>query len=109
MKKFVSLATVSIAAATLAACGSPSADGDYTGTVSNEGITVQMDMSINGDVCQFSMTAPIIGEMPMSCQIDQSTNTITLDGDSIGYSINGKNFVFESFEGEEEVVLEKIG
>lgn len=100
---------ISIAATlSLTACAGADINGDYTGTVNEEGITAQMDLTIADDVCQFSMTVPIVGEMPYSCEIDQSNNVIVLDGEEINYTVDGDSIVMETLEDEEDVVLKKV-
>lgn len=97
-----------LAALSLTACAGADINGDYTGTINEDGITAQMDLTIADDVCQFSMTAPIVGEMPYSCEIDQSNNVIILDGEEINYTVDGDSVVFETLEDEEDVVLKKV-
>lgn len=108
MKKTASLLTASLATLSLTACAGADINGDYTGTVTEDGITAQMDLTVADDVCQFSMTAPIVGEMPYSCEIDKSNNVIILDGEEINYTVDGDSIVMETLEDEEDVVLKKI-
>lgn len=108
MKKIIAFASLLLAGSTLAACASDTLDGEYTGTATNEGITFQIDLTVNGDTCQFITTAPILGEVPSECSIDQDAKTITLDGEEGGYTVDGDTVTIGAMNTDEDIVLKKI-
>lgn len=107
MKKIASLATLLLAAATLTACGADTLDGDYTGTTETEGITMQVDLTVKDNSCQLSVTAPILGEVPYECAIDQDSKTIAIDGEPTEYTVDG-NTITLPLDDEHVVDLQKI-
>lgn len=113
MKKNAIIAAALIAGATtLTACGA-SLDGTYTGTSDmGEGMTAQWDLTIDGDTCTMTGTAPIVGAIPMECAV-QDDETLLIDGEPVAISRDGDTLRLadpsgEDADGEEDIVLNKV-
>lgn len=110
MKKKTIIAAALIAgASTLTACGA-SLDGSYTGTTDlGEGLSAKWDLTIDGDTCTMTGTAPLIGAMPLECSV-QDDETLVLDGEPVTIARDGDTIRLADPTGEDEneIVLEKI-
>lgn len=107
MKKTASIATLLLAATVLTACGADTLDGTYTGTTESDGLPVRFNLTVKDDTCQLSATAPIVGEIPSECAIDQGSQIITIDGEPTDYTVDGDTVMLPLEDGE-ELALNKI-
>lgn len=107
MKKIASAAIVLFASATLAACGADNIDGHYIGTYENEGITMQADLTVEGEVCQMTFTAPLVGDLPVACEVDQDAKNLIIEGEPNAYEVDGDTLSIDLVDADEDLVLKK--